>query len=97
MSMNMIIKLFDLANSALTNTGHNILHSELAAPTGSTVCVLAAAVQLGGQYGSWQDLNNGLRDSRSHMAIQDHKDNGYTASVYHCYKQATEDVRFMDT
>jgi len=96
----MALRLFDLTNAALTNTGHNILHSGLAAPTGSTVCVLAVAVQLGGEYGSWQDLNNALGDSGSHMAtflvdaVQDHKNNEYTGSVYHCYKQATEDVLF---
>jgi hypothetical protein len=100
MSMNMVTRLFDLTNAALTNTGHNILHNGLASPTGSTVCVLAVAVQLGGVYSSWQDLNNALGDSGTDMAtflinaVQDHQSNGYTASVYHCYKQATEDVLF---
>ncbi|KAK6360534.1 hypothetical protein TWF730_006675 [Orbilia blumenaviensis] len=91
--------ILDLIDAALTNTGSSILRAGLDATSGSTVNVLALAVQLSGGFNSWQTMFNSLGDSGQlvrdliYIAVNDWSGAGLTAGVYHVYNRF-DDVVF---
>ncbi|KAF3917941.1 hypothetical protein ABW20_dc0109937 [Dactylellina cionopaga] len=90
--------ILDLVDGALTNTGTYILRSGLDTQSGSTVNVLALAIQLSGHYSSWQDMFNKFGDSgdlaRSliYSAVNNWSGEDLTAGVYHVYNRFNDVV-----
>ncbi|KAK6522621.1 hypothetical protein TWF281_002058 [Arthrobotrys megalospora] len=85
--------ILDLVDGALTNTGTYLLRTGIDAQSGSTVNVLALAVQLSGIYRNWQDMFNSFGDGGDlaralmHEAVNNWSGEELTAGVYHIYNR----------
>ncbi|KAK6528849.1 hypothetical protein TWF694_004083 [Orbilia ellipsospora] len=80
-----------LIDGAIGNNGNELLTQGVDTTSGSTVNVLAFAVQLGGKYSSWQNLFNSFGDGRTlprtllSAALNDWDAAGFTGGIYHVY------------
>ncbi|KAK6511557.1 hypothetical protein TWF481_000472 [Arthrobotrys musiformis] len=90
--------VLDLVDGALTNTGTYLLRSGIDVTSGSTVNVLAIAIQLGGQYSSWQQMFNSFGDGGDlaraliNSAVVNWDGEQLTAGVYHIYNRFNDVV-----
>lgn len=96
--VNMYNVVLDLVDGALTNTGNYLLRSGIDATSGSTVNVLALAVQLGGKYSNWRQMFNSFGDggdlarSLINAAVVNWDGEQLTAGVYHIYDRFNDVV-----
>ncbi|KAF3308520.1 hypothetical protein TWF173_001162 [Orbilia oligospora] len=90
--------VLDLVDGALTNTGKYLLRTGIDVTSGSTVNVLALAVQLGGKYSSWQQMFNSFGDGGDlargliNSAVVNWDGEQLTAGVYHIYDRFNDVV-----